>query len=196
MDKKYCLGCNKNIDICLFSLNNKEIDGYQNRCKNCKKIQYYISLSKKDKWYLKFIKEFNLDFINNKNEFLIKIKQFSKWKWENIKQTDDYKLLNKQRREKNKEQVKQNNKKRYKEDILYQNSIKNNVKEWEEKNKKKKNQRRKNRYNNDLDFKLKLNLRNYFNISLKTIPKKSSILDLIGCSVEDLKLHLENQFLN
>ena len=66
------------------------------------------------------------------------------------------------------------------------------------KNKEKINEYRKKiyleRYNSDLNFKIKTILRARFKIALKYGYKSDSVINLIGCSIEDLKKHLESQF--
>jgi len=47
----------------------------------------------------------------------------------------------------------------------------------------------------DLDFRLKHNLRSRFYNAIKRGSKKGSVLDLLGCSIKDLKKHLETQFI-
>jgi hypothetical protein len=52
-----------------------------------------------------------------------------------------------------------------------------------------------NKYHNDIQFKIKDNLRSRFYNALLKHYKIISILDIIGCSIDDLKKHLETQFL-
>jgi len=47
---------------------------------------------------------------------------------------------------------------------------------------------------NDLNFKLKKNLRNRLTIALKNNQKTGSAVKDLGCSIEELKNHLENLF--
>lgn len=50
------------------------------------------------------------------------------------------------------------------------------------------------RLKNDLDFRLKHNLRSRFYNAIKRNSKKSSVIDHIGCSIDQLKAHLESKF--
>jgi len=50
-------------------------------------------------------------------------------------------------------------------------------------------------YHNNIDYKISLNLRNRLNDALKNNIKTSSVIKLLGCSLEDFKLYLEQQFL-
>lgn len=58
----------------------------------------------------------------------------------------------------------------------------------------KKSKRNKIRRMTDLNFKLKHNLRNRLSNALKNNAKSNKTLILIGCSLEQLKMHLEKQF--
>lgn len=53
---------------------------------------------------------------------------------------------------------------------------------------------RKHRYHNDPQFKLRVILGTRLNKALKTHSKSTSILNLIGCSMDELKEHIEKQF--
>jgi hypothetical protein len=52
----------------------------------------------------------------------------------------------------------------------------------------------KSRYQNNLEYKLQKVLRSRLYIALKNEYKQTSAVDLIGCSLEQLKKHLEMQF--
>lgn len=73
------------------------------------------------------------------------------------------------------------------------------MKEYNKKHKKRIKASRKiydkNKYNNDPIYKLKLLLRTRFYQSIKYGIKCESVLEIIGCSIEELKLWLETQFL-
>ena len=53
---------------------------------------------------------------------------------------------------------------------------------------------KRNKYQTDPMYRMKVNLRGRFNRALKRNSKSSSVLTLIGCSIEELKEHLEQQF--
>lgn len=61
-------------------------------------------------------------------------------------------------------------------------------------NKIKQNQNARNRRKTDINFKLKENLRSRVNKVLKNNIKSKSTMKLLGCTIEDLKRHLESQF--
>jgi|LakMenEpi03Aug12_release.lakeMendotaPanAssembly.Ray.scaffolds.fasta_scaffold30708_16 hypothetical protein len=100
--------------------------------------------------------------------------------------TKKYKLLNP-------DKIKLSRKKTYEKhfDII---SIKK--KEYARKNKIKDNLRRKNKYHADPSYKLKVNLRRRISFYLKSknIIKTNTTFDIIGCSPEFLKEHIEKQF--
>jgi len=55
---------------------------------------------------------------------------------------------------------------------------------------------RKNRYLSDLDFQIKSNLRSRISIALKNNQKNGKTLELLGCTIEQLKQHLTSKFQN
>lgn len=50
------------------------------------------------------------------------------------------------------------------------------------------------RMRTDINYRLRRNLRSRFHGALKRNMKKGSAVELLGCSIDDLKLHLEKQF--
>lgn len=70
------------------------------------------------------------------------------------------------------------------------------VKEYRTKpeSKSRRNKLRREKRHIDIDYKLLCNLRCRLYASLKTNSKSKRTLELLGCSVEELKQHLENQF--
>lgn len=74
------------------------------------------------------------------------------------------------------------------------------VKEWrknyKENNKEKRNEYEKDKKSSDPLYKLKSNIRSRIGKSFKSFltTKSSSSVDILGCSFEDLKLHLESKF--
>lgn len=70
--------------------------------------------------------------------------------------------------------------------------------EYYQKNKEKiskiKRERNKERYSEDTDYKIKINLRSRLNKAIKNSQKTGSAVNDLGCSIEELKKHLESQF--
>ena len=62
-------------------------------------------------------------------------------------------------------------------------------------NKKRRNKLQKIRYNTDINFKITITLRNRIWDVLNRKPKNKRTLELLGCSIEELKKYLESQFL-
>jgi hypothetical protein len=90
-----------------------------------------------------------------------------------------------------KEEIKEYNKKRYvrnKNRFLLQN------KNWRKLNPSYSNDYKKLRRTIDNNFKIIGNLRHRINLALKNNIKYKNIKELLGCSVEFLKKHLESQF--
>lgn len=70
--------------------------------------------------------------------------------------------------------------------------------EWYKKNQKKiqagQTILRRNKRRNNLQYRLACNLRNRLNKALKNLTKSESTKKLLGCTMEELKTHLQNQF--
>ena len=94
---------------------------------------------------------------------------------------------------KNKEKKAKNNKEYWKnnrEEIAKQNKKYRDKKE----NKIRCNQRKKIRYHTDINYKITKNLRNRIYAVLKGNYKSKSTMKLLGCTIEELKIHLESKF--
>jgi hypothetical protein len=96
-----------------------------------------------------------------------------------------------QNREKSRQQVKNH----------YHNNIDQKrqwYRDWYKKNQKKvqagQTILRRNKRRNNLQYRLACNLRNRLNKALKNITKSESTKKLLGCTMEELKTHLQNQF--
>ena len=180
---KECKQVNPQSKSC-FSKDSKKKDGLQSVCKNCKK-EYYQ---------------------DNKEQIKEKKKEYRQNNKEQIKEKK--KEYNKEYRQNNKEQIKeyyQDNKKHIKEQHkeYYQYNkkhIKERKKEYRQENKEQIKERHKEyekeRYKSDPIFKLKQNLRSRLRhvLNSKNLKKSKHTIDILGCSIEELKLHLESQF--
>jgi hypothetical protein len=109
------------------------------------------------------------------------------------KNSEILKTKRKEYRLKNKEKIK-NYIKNYRENN--KNTIKIQQKKYFQKNKEKRKEYVNFKYANDLEFMLKKKIRSRFTeiLNKKNIKKTTKTLDLIGCSVEELKTHIESQF--
>ena len=78
--------------------------------------------------------------------------------------------------------------------LTHKIELKERKKLWHQKNKKNIKIERKNRFLNDLHFKLSHYLRTRIVRALRGNPKLSTAMNLVGCSIKQLKQHLEKQF--
>ena len=69
-----------------------------------------------------------------------------------------------------------------------------NMKKYREANKDKINKHQRERKQNDIQFRLACNLRGRFYKALKNNQKSGSAVSDLGCSIEELKFHLETKF--
>ena len=203
METKVCTKCKEEKNVCDFYLDRQKKNGLSSDCKVCRKksVKNYGEKNpnkikqSKQKEYLK-----NIEKYRTRNK---------KWKSENPNYMLNYLKIY---YDKNKVQLLEKQKKYYesnKGSILkkYQEYVKNNSKktsknqkEYRTKNKEGLreyiNQYKRKRRQTDIIFKLRDNISHrtrqifkYFNTE-----KKNKTFDIVGCSPEFLKEHLENQF--
>ena len=164
-DMKTCRNCKTDRDLSNFSKDKSTRDGLNNCCKLCNK-KYRIDNKESIKTYLK-------EYYKNNKENLIKYKK-------------KYRVLNK-------ENIKQKRLHNFE-------NIKKYQKEYNINNKEKVNKQRrlynKNRKETDPLYKLTCNIRTLINVSIKGhgYTKKSKTYQILGCSYEEFKQHLESQF--
>jgi hypothetical protein len=163
-----------------------------------KKTQQTYSKNNRDKRNLtqKIWRENNTD----------KIKEFAKKYYNN--NPEKFILISKLYRNNNPEKIKELNKKYYNNNIEFNkkrvsdwvkqnyDSRTNYINNWKSENNEHIKEYKKNRYNNDLLYKLTHNIRNRVRdfLKLKNITKNNKTFDIIGCSPEFLKEHIEKQF--
>jgi len=177
---KVCLKCNIEKEFTEFYKDRSRRDGYHSKCKKCAK-QYRIENREQLKeWQKQYriknkekIKECQKQYrIKNKEE----LKEYSKqYRIENREQLNARRRTEKWR-EKNKDQIKQ-----------YWINNKEEIKEWQKQYQKKRKQ-------SDIMFKLKNTLRVLVVLSLKGYTKKSRTYEMLGCSYEEFKNHIESQW--
>ena len=179
MTKKICSKCKEEKELCEFNNDKNKITGYRSECKSCQKIystKYRLRTFDKRKSY------------REENQEKIKL-----WREENKEKIYNNK---KEYRKKNREIISEQKKEYYeknREKILLYN------KEYRKSNKEKiknygKNYREKN-INNPI-FKLSYNIRRRIRGFIKSsnYNKKDLIFNIVGCSPEFLKEHIEKQF--
>ena len=201
---KVCTKCKVNKLEIEFSKNKSRKDGHNAWCKSC--YNEYNKNNKNKKCKKEYQKKYQLD---NKD----KLKQ------NRIKNKEIQKEYSKQYRSENKEHLKEynkqyniyNKKKKNEKGKQYYLDNKEYIKEYKKKwnldnpeykkkyyvdNKKKANIHRKNRILTDPLFKLSCNIRTliYMSVIKQGYTKKSKTYEILGCSFEDFKTHLENQF--
>jgi hypothetical protein len=164
MQNKICTKCHIEKPLSEFSKDKQKKDGYRPSCKDCTNLHYHL-------YYLK-----------NKTQITIKIE---KYRNEHAKYLNEKAKLYRKR---NKERIK-NQQKLYIQNYYktYRNEHKLEHLEYMKIYNKK--MRKEN-----VIFKLKYNLRTRLYIVLKKNKKTTSVLKLIGCSIDFLKQHLESQF--
>lgn len=106
----------------------------------------------------------------NKNELIAKAKKYRKIHREKMKTNDKY------RYQKNKEKILEHVK-------IYRQSHKEEINQYDS-----------NKRKTDIRYKLSKYLRRRLLLALKGNPKLETTLKLLGCSIEELKQHLEKQF--
>ncbi len=181
METKICYKCKVEKDTCEFYKDKTRNDGYESKCKQCKK-QYA-----KD----------NFERLSNIVSIYIEKKVCCECK---IEKDVCHFHQDKRRKDGYRSNCKECKKKYYIDNPDYYNN-------WNKKNPDKrklyaKKYTEKNpdyfvkKYNNDLLYKLRVNLRNRINTYLKlnNVNKSKKTFDVIGCSSEELKVHIEKQF--
>ena len=76
----------------------------------------------------------------------------------------------------------------------YRLKNKERIKEWFLKNKQHTRDYARNKYKTDINFKLRINCRNRIRMALKGNFKSASTMKLIGCTIDELRSHLESLF--
>lgn len=108
----------------------------------------------------------------------------------NKQKIDDY---HKKWYEKNKEKILERTK-IYQDRPEVKEKIKERVKIWRKSHKKELNKYLKNKRKIDINYNILCNLRTRIRLALKNNWKSGHTIELLGCSIEQLKQHLEAQF--
>lgn len=221
MDNKICSKCGleKPLSEYYYNTHNKR---HEARCKKCVKesnknfrLDNLEKFKQKDKIYYdknkeKLNEKCRERWSQNKDKYSLSSKKWQQENKEHVSQKNkEYRILNKEKLkekdkikgkeyyEKNKEKCNARNKRNYeknKEKYLARNKL----------NREKKIEHYRmlntkwtlNKRNTDESFKIKCILRDRIRFLIKTgkMKKTNSTIDLIGCSVDELKQHLESQF--
>lgn len=162
-----------------FSKNKRYKDGLHDICKSCKKESNILNKNKIKKYreenkekQKKYYTQYYSDPSNKlkKQEYLKQYYSDPFNRERKISYAKEYDSKNKEKIKKYKEKWNQENKEYYKN---YMND----------------------KYYKDINFKITNNIRSRFYHAIKNINKSTSILKLIGCSIEHLRNYIESQFL-
>lgn len=204
---KTCSKCKIEKELSDFYKKKASKDGFRSECKSCTK-KYDEENSERIKEYkkskyeqIKDSKEYkekrNKYYLENKEHFSTKSKE---WRTENKEKVTEDK---KDYYQKNKEDILEKRKEYY-QNIKTDDSLLNKkrekdkikTKEWRLKNKEKISQKIKERKINDPIYKLTDSIRTLIWISINRMgfTKDSKTQKILGCTFEELKLHIEFQF--
>jgi hypothetical protein len=193
MQTKICKKCNIKKDVCEFYRDNTKIDGYYSSCKECKNT-YSKTRVVETKTYLKLWKIKNPNY---KKLFLEKNPDYTKQYYQ--KNKDKMIESVKKHYYKNKESILPKIRE-YSLNYYYKNSemIKEKNKKYRKVNRLKINQYISEKKLNNPIYRLSHIVRNriYCFLKLKNIKRQNKTFQIIGCSPDFLKEHLESQFTN
>jgi len=171
MDIKICGRCKIEKEVCYFGKNKNTISGYRSSCNECRKKEskeYREKNSKKRKETIEKYNKKNRDIINKKS------------KERYLLNPEKNKLIKLKSYHKNKEKNKEK------------------LKLYRIKNREKRTEYQRNKIKNDELYKLSSTMRSRMRnlLNKKSWSKTNKTFDLIGCTTEFLKEHLEKQFKN
>jgi hypothetical protein len=190
METKVCSKCQKEKEICEFRKRKGSKDGLRTECKEC---SYSVWKKYRDINSEKISNKKKNNYISNQEKILDRVKKYREENIDIIREKD--RIRSKKKYENNPEIVQEYYNKNKELILKYK-------KTWAEQNHEKiKGQKReyiKNRNSNDFIFNLKNRVRSRIRsfLKIKNIRKKNKTFDIVGCSPESLKEHLEKQFTN
>jgi hypothetical protein len=190
MKTKVCSKCKEEKKICEFRKKKSSKDGLRSECKECSSLFWkkYRDVNSE-----KISNRKKNDYIKNREKILDRVKKYRDENIDIIREKD--RVRSKERYKKTPEKLKDYYNKNKKSILKYK-------KTWAEQNHEKiKEQKReymKKRNSTDSIFNLKNRMRtriwNY--IRTANITKKNKTFDIVGCTPQFLKEHLEKQFVN
>jgi len=174
METKICSKCRINKELCEFQKNSHSKNGYRSECSKCSKEAKKRLPKEKKLNYDKQYREKNREKIREKQKEYY-LKNIDKERERIKKRQSNKKVIKKPKSEEDKKLTKQI---------------------WLEKNKDNIRQKKRDKYKNNIIHKLSGNVRNRMNSFLKTnnIRKDNKTFDIIGCTPEFLKEHIEKLF--
>ena len=185
MKTKVCSKCKIEKSLSEFEFR-KDLNKYRNQCRLCvkkRRNKYYLNHREE---IIEKVKDWYSENISERAEYQKNYREKNKKKLDKAKK--DYYEKNKQKLiEKQKEYYLEHKEEKKKYDIEY-NRINRDLKnEWAK-------NYMKNRRRSDIIFRILCNLRGRLWSALKRNNKSKRTLELIGCSLIELKKHLEYQF--
>jgi len=177
---KICTKCNKRKYLDDFSIKSASKDGRRSYCKSCQnhyQKEYNQLNNKKISDQRKKQRKQNLDLTNKKQR---------QYYSNNL---DKYKNYRKKYHIRHSEYMK--NYRKTKKKQIYKKT-----QEWKNKNYTILKEKRQEKYKNDIEYRLTLILRSRLRHAMDGKLKQEKTKELLGCSVLDLRLHLENQFMD
>jgi hypothetical protein len=171
MKTKKCSKCEQIKDICEYTKDKNREDGLFVYCKECKRDSAKKEYEKNKIRILSYQKEY---YLQNSNKIRNRVKK------DYLDKRKDILMSKKTYYQKNKEKL-----------IDY-------AKQYRENNREKRNQYEINRKKTDIIFRLKHLVRNRILkfLNLKKINKKHKTFEIIGCTPQELKIHLEQKFID
>jgi hypothetical protein len=198
METKICKSCNIEKKVNCFGVVNKSKDGLNSLCKECRNI-----IAKKYRNNNQKIKEIRKKcYIKNKKNVSDKMKEYYLKNSDKVKKRvlnykeenpNKVKEINKNYYIKNYEKIKEYNKTYYNNNF---ENIRQQKSDYKKQNREKFNDLYKEKYKNDPFFKLieivRGRVKNF--LKSKNINKNNKTFEIVGCSPEFLKEHIEKQF--
>jgi len=201
---KICSKCKIQRLLEEFDKDKTKKDGYYSSCKICKK-KYHQEHRERHREYCKGYFQKNKERIKKRqhNHYLKNKEKISKRDKEYYL-NNSAKIIKKQSTyyQKNKEKIKAQHRGWYQRDKQkiskkgrrYRKKHREEIKIRRKNYQPKVNERSKKRYHRDINYKLARLLRCRINVALKGKTKSKKTMELLGCSIEELKSHLEKQF--
>lgn len=201
---KTCNKCHKIYPLTdeYFGRRNDSPDGYRNDCKECvSKRRKAWHIQNRNDQLTKMIEYRN----ENKESLIAKKREYNKSNRDImiIKCRDYYKknrenvlLQMKEQRKKNRETINNRRKRRYQDNYeILITQRKEYVSKNRDKIRKKQAEYCSSRRQNDIRYRILQNIRSRILLALKKSTKQGKTIELIGCTINHLKKHLESQFL-
>jgi len=212
VDVKTCNKCKRELPVAAFGREKRSQDGLRAACKECRnrlEKEYYERTKDKHAARVKRYRDANREEVRRKGR-----QYYADHKEEAKEYRDSHKEqiaeANRRYREENKDQIadcqrsyrEKNQKRLAAQKAEYYEKNKEKIsqykKDWASGNRRRINKRvakwKREKYATDIDFRITCNLRRRVNKALHGIAKSRSTLELLGCSVDELKRHLELQF--